>query len=252
MRLNLSKSMKHIPFFWLFLLGLQPANAQKVFKPVERHWEAGFMFGMSSYSGDLAEKHIDISETGLSYGAFVRYFLNPKWAVKGHLYAGAISGDDANAKDPERRQRSLRFGTNLFEVAVVGEWHILGKNRFSKIGDYKSFVSPYVYAGVGGVFGGPKTEYYGPPDQRDIFLTGPFPETGLNQTILIIPVGIGLRYDLNERFILGLEISCRPLFTDKLDGVSLNGNPNRKDWYYFGGATIAFILGQPKNITSAY
>ena len=145
MHLNLSNSMKHTLFFLLFLSFLQPLNAQKVSKLVERHWEAGFMFGLSSYSGDLAEKHLDVSETGLSYGAFVRYFFNPKWAVKGHLYAGAISGDDANAKDKDRQSRSLRFGTNLFELALVGEWHIMGKNRYSSIGDYKSFVSPYLW-----------------------------------------------------------------------------------------------------------
>ncbi len=239
--------MKHLflPLFLCFALSL---SAQSTYKPSQRYWEAGFLFGAANYSGDIAEKHLHLSETRLSYGAFLRYFLSKKISLRAHLYAGSISGDDANAKDPLLRRRSLRFGTDILEFGVCGEWHILGKDRFSNTGIHKHFLSPYLYLGVGGTFSGIKVEYYGTPDDRSKFLIAPLPENGAHQTFLIAPMGIGLRADINETLVIGAELGLRPVFSDYLDGVRLNGNPEKKDWYYFGGATLSYILTKPKKI----
>jgi hypothetical protein len=227
----------------LLLLSSFELFGQSLFTPKQRHWEAGLLFGLSNYSGDLAEKSIQISESQLCYGAYFRYFISKRFAVKAHLYAGSISGDDANSSDPDRLRRSLRFNSNILELGAVGEWHILGKDRYSSMGDYKPFFSPYVYLGLGGAFVGAKTEYYGAPDDRDKYLKAPFPEVGQQQRFLLIPMGVGLRYDFNEVLAMGAELGWRPLFTDNLDGVSLNGDPSNKDWYYFGGLTFSFVFG---------
>ena len=203
--------------------------------------EAGVMLGITSYSGDISAKRVDLQEIRPGYGAFVRYHLNPHFALKGHVYAGAISGDDkySSTKAP----RSFKFGTSIFEVATTLEWHLFSRHSASGTGLRNNFsIDPYAYAGVGITFADADAQYYGPPDQRDKFLVVPLPEEGLKSKFLLAPVGGGIRINVLDNFILGLEGGFRPVFSDDIDGVSLNGNPKQNDWYYFFGATASFVL----------
>jgi len=233
-------------FFPFLLLCATQLFSQSNYKPNKRFLEAGFLFGLTNYSGDLAEKNIHILESRLGYGAYARYFLSTHFALRTHLFSGSISGDDANAKDPGLRRRSFRFGTHILEVGLGGEWHILGRGRFSNTGLHHYFLSPYLYLGVGGTFSGAKAEYYGTPEDRNVYFVVPLPEVGLHQQFLIAPMGVGVRADLNEGLVIGVEVGWRPVFSDDLDGVRLNGNPDDNDWYYFGGVTLSFILNKPK------
>lgn len=239
--------MKHL-FVPLLLFCAFGLSAQTKFKSNDRYWEAGMLLGAANYSGDLAEKDIYLSETRLSYGAFTRYFLTKHYVVRAHLYVCSISGDDANATAPLVRQRSVRFGANMLEVGFSGEWHILGKERYSNTGIHQHFLSPYLFLGLGGVLSAVKPEYYGAPQDRDKYLTLPLPEKGEQQQFITAQMGIGVRADINERFVIGAEMGVRPMFSDLLDGVSLNGNPDKNDWYYLGGVTLSFILNKPNDL----
>lgn len=237
--------MRNFLFILLLLFAFE-LNSQSQYKANHRYFEAGFLFGLTNYSGDIAEKNFYISESHLGYGAYARYFLSNQFSLRAHLFSGAISGDDANAKDPLTRRRSFRFGTDILEIGLGGEWHILGRSRFSKTGLHHYFLSPYLYLGVGATFSGAKAEFYGAPEDRNVFFVVPLPEVGLHQRFLIAPMGVGLRADINEGLVIGVEAGWRPVFSDDLDGVRLNGNPESNDWYYFGGTTISFILNRPK------
>ena len=225
----------------LLLLCSLNASAQWRYQP--KYWEAGVMLGVTSYSGDVTAKRIDLQELRPGYGAFVRYHVSKHFAFKGHLYGGTISGDDkySTVKAP----RSFKFGTFIFETAACIEWHVFGRDRFSETGLHNFFITPYFFAGAGVTFADANAEYYGPPERRDDFLKVPLPEEGLKTTFLLAPVGGGIRVDCYERFIMGLEGGFRPVFSDDIDGVSINGNPKRNDWYYFFGATASFVLTGP-------
>lgn len=233
--------MKQILPLLLLLFSLQ-ANAQWRYSP--HYLEAGAMLGMTSYSGDITAKRIDLQELRPGYGAFVRYHLDQHFAVKAHIYGGTISGDDKYS--PVKAPRSFKFGTSIFEIATCLEWHLFGRERFSGTGLHNFFITPYGFVGVGLTFADARAEYYGPLDRRDDFLKVPLPEEGLKTTFLLAPVGGGIRLDFYERFIFGLEGGFRPVFSDDIDGVSQNGNPKRNDWYYFFGATISYILNGPE------
>lgn len=232
--------MKQILPLFLLLFSLNAA-AQWRYQP--KYWEAGVMLGVTSYSGDVTAKRIDLQEIRPGYGAFVRYHVSRHFAFKGHFYGGSISGDDkySDVKAP----RSFKFGTSVFEVATCLEWHLFGRDRFSETGLHNFFVTPYFFGGIGATFADADAEYYGPPERRDDFLKVPIPEEGLKTTFLLAPVGGGIRVDFYERFIFGLEGGFRPVFSDDIDGVSQNGNPKRNDWYYFFGATASFVLTGP-------
>lgn len=229
--------MKQILPCLLLLFALQAA-AQWRYQP--HYLEAGVMLGVTSYSGDITAKQIDPQEIRPGYGAFVRYHLDKNFAVRGHVYGGAISGDDkySDIKAP----RSFKFGTSILEVAAAFEWHLFGRDRLTETGLRHFFITPYFFGGVGATFADATVEYYGPPERRADFLKVPIPEEGLKSTFLLAPAGGGIRVDFYERFIFGLEGSFRPVFSDDIDGVSKNGNPDRKDWYYFLGATVSFVL----------
>jgi hypothetical protein len=231
--------MKHFCLILFVFLAFHHVDAQK-----GSYWEAGFLLGATNYSGDLTEKIIDLKATHPGYGAYLRYMHNRHLGFKAHVYSGAISGDDARSSTLNRRY--FRFGTNIVELGAVAEWHIWNKERFSKTGLHKFYFYPYIYAGTGVAFASAEAEYYGPADLRNEILRVPLPEDGLSQVFLLAPMGAGLRFDIFERLIIGVEGGWRPVFSDDLDGIKLNGNPKSDDWYYFAGTTITFVLGRPK------
>lgn len=230
----------------LFLFSAINLSAQMGYKPNQRLFEAGFLFGMTNYSGDLTDKSIQLSETKLGYGLFARYMSSAHFAIRGHFLSGSISGDDANSKSQEFKRRSFRFDANFYELGLCAEWHVLGRGKVSATGDSPRFIAPYLYLGIGGGISDPVTSYYGSPNDQDLFFLAPFPEITAAQPFLLLPMGLGVQTGLNDRLLLGLEFGWRPTFSDKLDGVRLNGNPDNNDWYYFGGLSLSYILSKPQ------
>lgn len=220
------------------LLSLQTISAQR-----ESYFETGFLLGLTNYSGDVAEASIELSETQPGYGLYFRYHFSRHFAAKAHIYSGSIAGDDANS--PTLSYRNLKFSTSLIEFGAVAEWHILGKERYTNTGIHNFFMTPYLFGGLGYTFADAKAEYYGDP-ASEYAPQYPLPEEGLKDKFILVPVGIGVRADILDRLVIGAELGFRPVFSDDLDGISQNGNPDKGDWYYFTGLTISFILSDPE------
>ncbi len=218
-----------------FCFSLPHAYAQ--FHQTSHPLEAGVMLGLAGYSGDMSARRVDFQELRPAYGAFLRFQLSRHFAVKGQLYAGAISGDDkySDVKAP----RQFKFGTALVELAGVLEWQLVARDR--AVGrDF--FITPVAFAGLGYTFADADAQYYGPPAEREKFLLVPLPEENLKSRFLLPIVGGGVRMAFFDRLIFSLEGGLRPVLSDDIDGVSLNGNPGENDWYYFFGATVAMVL----------
>jgi hypothetical protein len=227
--------MKYIFSLYLCLFFVSITGAQQL---SNRFLEAGAMFGGTSYSGDVSEKRIELNETNPGFGFFVRYHLNSSFSLKAHIYSGSIAGDDKNTG---LARRKYRFGTSIFETALVGEWFFFPHDRYSSTGIFKKHLQPYIFGGIGLTFADPKAEYYGNTPNQDLKV--PLPEEGLKNKFVLAPIGVGLRAELLDWFSLGLEGGFRPVFSDDLDGMKVNGNPNSGDWYYFAGLTISVMLG---------
>lgn len=187
-------------------------------------FEAGLMIGTSNYLGDLSgnSSKIYLQESHLAGGIFGRLNVGSMVSVKLGVNYARISGTDQNAANPGIRERNLNFRTNIYEVALTGEWNILGYDPYN----YYRTISPYLFGGVAIFQFNPKTNFMGatvplqPLGTEGQGLSG-F-ENPYNLTQFAIPFGIGLKFALNDLWNLGFEIGARKTFTDYLDDVSMD------------------------------
>lgn len=191
-----------------------------------------------NYQGDFSGSPISIDETNFAFGATYRYFFEPQYGVRANLLYGTISGRDANVES--RIGRNWSFETNLFEIAVIGEWHPIARVRLNSLGKLEPQFSPYAFLGVGMAFG--KSEITKPADDPRLV-----PEPNDRNSFVSVPVGIGVRYDASRYFIISAELGTRATFNDYLDGVGdLYSSTEGKDWYMFGGINISFLINSDK------
>ena len=247
-----------------------------------QYFEAGLTGGATSYIGDLQADKPDTRSFGKSAGAFLRWNYSPVFAVKGSaLYAG-FTASDKYAKG-SRISRNLESITTIYEVAVTGEVNL---SKFDILDGHIS--TPYLFAGVAGMYFNPQVKYEGKLiDLQPLGTEGQFLEGGkpYSRFALAIPAGIGFKLAATKRINLGFELGLRYAFTDYLDDVSGNypnleelskqselsaeysyrmpayfnqklenpqgqprGNKIKHDFYYYGGVTISYNLASKEKM----
>lgn len=236
-----------------------------------QYLEAGVMTGGANYIGDLSEGRLIPQQTRLMMGFTARYNFTPYLSARGSIIRGVISGNDRNARSEELRMRNLHFRSQVLELAAMGEYNLLPWN----IRDQKTGV-PYVFAGVALTRFNPEAQMHG-----QWYNLHPLHTEGVdyNRTVVALPFGIGVKFNLSYKVNFGIELGARKTFTDYLDDVSNRypdvigmrsyaplsaalsyrtpeltgeftqdpqgmprGNPNDKDWYFFGGLTVTVNL----------
>lgn len=206
----------------------------------QQNVELGGLVGVTLYQGDIAEDQIEISETQLGFGAYLSYLLNPKIILRGNAYYGKVSGDDKNSVSLSSRGYS--FEGNVLEIGFNTQWLIFGRNRMNNSGIFVPQFTPYLSTGLAIASIDVDLKY---PDTEEN--NANFPEKEDTDTFLAIPFSVGLRYELAEFITLGAESGIRATFSDYIDDVSLNGNPNKNDYYWFGGVTLGYVFGKAEN-----
>lgn len=246
-----------------------PKEETLYFADTARHFEnateLGLALGTLRYFGDLSSDGLSNTK-GLkpATGLFVRRHVIPQVALRGNVLFGKISAKDRDYTDPDWRQaRNYAFETSITEFSVQAEWDILGKKRFrrvdtvnyeldryrqiAQINKFKPMLAPYLIVGGGFVFSKAKTTY----DQLYLETSGLLSQAvedlrigSEKQGEATLTFGGGVNIDLSKTWLIGLEAGARPSVSDYLDGVSLSGNPNKPDWYWFAGLNIAVRLGK--------
>lgn len=230
--------------FWAIAALLTVQQAQAQFGEPERYLEVGLTLFATNYSGDLAPDHVSLAQTRAGAGAFARAHVNHFFQVRGQVLAGRLYGDDKHF--PERAERQFRFNTTVIEASALLEGTLATIQYDPVRANISYFVSPYLFVGVGAALVNPQVTYYGPEDRRERFVREPIPEGGKSRRMLLTtPFGAGLRVIAGDRIGFGFEAGIRPAYSDLLDGVSLNGNPDKEDWYYTLGATVSYFVGKP-------
>lgn len=194
--------------------------------------ELGLLAGISAYQGDLSPSPFAASDLGIAAGITYRQFFTPRYAFK---IAGAftqISGSDMPYAG--REDRGLDMEANLMEFSVNAEWHILGSSRFSNVGAFSRQFSPYLSLGMGVARANASVGYAGSAskivEENDV------------STFFIVPINIGIRFEMTKAITLTLDAGTRPVFSDFLDGVSRMGADHTNDWYSMAGFTFLYTF----------
>lgn len=202
----------------VFALSGKPVFAQST--------HVGIMLGVSNYWGELSPTSWVMSETHPAVALSVRHELNTYLSLRGQLSYAMVSGNDANSNDYTINLRNLHFKSNIWEASIQALIEPFGnQNRFI----------PYVYGGIGIFRFSPKAR-----DREGNWVElQPLGTEGqglgydlprfYSRTQVMLPVGIGIRYKVNEQWEAGIEGGFRKIFTDYLDDVST---------YYFDNAEL--------------
>ncbi len=206
-------------FTGLFLISLQVSAQYEAFR---HEGELGIGIGAAHYFGDLNTTG-RINRPKPAVNIFFRKQVNDYIAARiGLGYAQLGYSDVYNTHNEYMQRRNLSFNTNVFELTVQGDFNFF---RFNPVDPAHRF-TPYVTLGVGGFHYDPYTYYQGDKYYlRGLNTEGQgsadYPDRKPYKSIaLIIPFGVGLKYAINERMNLGIEVVHRFTSTDYLDDVS--------------------------------
>lgn len=264
--------MKQLRILLILLLAGSNGHAQ---------WQLGVSGGIAHYQGDLADRLFHSSLARPAFGLHAKYELSDRILLRGGLTFAQVAGDDQYLKKDYLRLRNLNFASNITELSVAAEVHTfrLTEKRWS----------PYVFGGLALYRFNPYTfdqnneKVYLKPLSTEGQGLPDYPESKpYSLTQVALPFGGGIRFNVSDRLLLGVELGFRKLFTDYLDDVSTNyadaddlfeyrgiqavslayrgdeiggGNPlypakgsqrggsNQKDFFYLAGLSLSIRLG---------
>ena len=236
----MNSSIKAMTFILMYNF-FQSAHTQDV----NRRYEFGLAAGISVYQGDLTPHLLGSFETmRLAINLHAAKVLSRFFIARVNFTYGGLRGDDGIYDYPEyRKQRNFNFQSPVRELSVLLLYNPLGKNYSSK------GFSPYLFAGAGLSLLTNKRDhsafnyaYFGDGSdlpERIAMDDAHFPP----RLIPVVPVGVGIRYNLSERIAVNAESSYRFLNTDYLDGFSLAANPALNDHYHTTTVGLIYRTG---------
>jgi len=178
--------------------------------------------GTANYYGDLMKKS-GFSQSSYSFSAGMSYSFTSKLAAKLNIGMQKIQGSDSKPGGAHP-DRNLNFKSNVYDFSISGEYTILNLDKF--------MLSPYVSVGVGVMLFNPYTE--DASGKRQFLAQLGTEGQGIagypamyNNAALEFPLGIGVKYPINETLTLALDFNYRITRTDYLDDVSNNRYPDK-------------------------
>ncbi|MBZ5857381.1 outer membrane beta-barrel protein [Flavihumibacter profundi] len=232
-------------------------------------FEAGVTFGPSNFLGDLGGtkgrgmgflKDNNFSQTHLMVGAHLTGYVNPLFAMRLAVNYGTITGADEIIKsqgglEEARKFRNSDFRSRILEGFIAAEIYPTVLYEYDPEEVYKK-IRPYGLLGVG-VFNfnpqgtDPLTGQW--VNLKDLSTEGqgfaeypdrkPYKTTQLN-----IPMGIGVKYFINDNTSVSLEVIHRKTFTDYIDDVSTTYiDPDLFDKYFGIGSQKAQLARRMAN-----
>ncbi|MCY7310705.1 MAG: DUF6089 family protein [Chitinophagaceae bacterium] len=240
----------------------------------------GIFGGAAAYSGDLSNKPFPRKVTNGAIGLTYSYEISDLIMLRTGFTYSIVGGADRYNEKPTLSLRNLSFETQIFELSIVGEYHLLNLNYnryspyfFAGFAVYK--FNPYAYAATG------EKAYLQPLSTEGQGLAAYPDRKPYKLTQFAMPFGGGVKFRLTKKLRVGGELGIRKLFTDYFDDLSTNyidqadlmaakgqlavdmayrgdeveggsqlyptksdkrGNPKRDDYYYFAGVHVTYLL----------
>ncbi len=182
----------------LMLMVLLPAARMSAQDDPQYRMEIGAGVGTVSYEGDFNGNVLKNMQP--MFSALWRYNFDPYKDLRLSATYGKLKGSskDVDTYYPDYATEEYSFNRNLLDVSLVFEYNFwpYGTGR-----DYRGAkrLTPYIYGGIGATSasgGGSKSMF-----------------------TANVPIGLGVKYKLNERMNLGLDWGIHFSLSDELDGV---------------------------------
>lgn len=209
-----------------FVLLLLPGSIIPV---AAQNFEAGLGVGAYNYSGDLSGYRFEHHRPA---GQLI-FRINPNEYIsfRTTFTAGQIMGSETRQGALSQQRNAADFTIFAANLSSGIEYHFL---------NYKDDIrrlrwTPYLFVGIGAA-------YFGSHDA---------PSANTSPVQFNFPGGMGFKYILNPRWILGIEWTAHKTYYDIIDNVSGGdlsrknfqyGNRFDKDWFYFLGLTINYTF----------
>lgn len=151
------------------------------------------------------------------FGGLYRYNLNDRFALRLNVGFSKIGLQDVEWPGEETFPRE--FSTSVRDICGLVEFNF--RSFLVPKTDKSSLWSPYLYTGLG---------FFTANDEGGI----------------VIPLGVGVKFNLYGNLSCGVEWGGRKLFTDKIDGLEdawETGETNfffNKDCFFVSGVTLTY------------
>jgi hypothetical protein len=222
-----------------------PHGHKWVWTKRKEYISAGISLNAMNYFGDITPRpnflSTDIRMTRPNVSVFVAKRFFPNITGRFMLSYGRIMGADSLSANPAdghdvfRYIRNASFRSDIFEATAVMQYDLIAETEINKV-YYKrpKKIIPYVNIGIGVFYHNPKAkvpEEYGGDwialqqlgtegQGRSNPLTGQTYGDLYSKLQICLPVGIGFRKRLSDRFDIAFEMMWRFTLTDYLDDVS--------------------------------
>jgi hypothetical protein len=189
--------------------------------------------GSAYYQGDLNSRILPSSKVlNFSLKGGAGYHFSPKFGVLAHYAKSSLSASDLDAKNNAVKvARGISFNSPLTEVGL----NFKIRNVLNMDNQYIN----YILLGANYFEFNPSNEIsefaYNPSDLEFVYKT-----SGIN-----VPVGFGFGTWLTENLRVVWEASAHLTFTDYIDGVSQNGNPEYNDVFIDSHIMLLYSFSEP-------
>ena len=196
------------------------AQAQKI--------EVGGGLGGMLYKGDVSPA-LNPRFYRPAANLFVRYNASRSFSMRAGLGIGSIGATDRISRDPFQQTRGYSFRSSISEATFDIEYNFLNYKLLPKAKNW----TPYVFGGVGlSSFRNPVVRARG---------------------IINFPLGLGVKYEINRPWSVGLEFGTRFMKHDYVDGLGertygittnkvAQGNPVLRDSYTYTALTVSYTF----------
>lgn len=186
-----------------------------------RKFEFGFNAGVSYYVGDLNPTgHFFFPNPG--GGITAKYVLDNRWAFRAGFSYFRINASDDLETFGYQGVRNLSFENQIFELHIAAELNFFPFRLFDK---RTRRWTPYFMAGLGAYYHNPQSRVNG-----NLVSLQPLGTEGQGTASMgtrpyslfqpVLPFGLGVKFNIGNKFTLGIEYGVRLTPTDYLDDVS--------------------------------
>ena len=190
-------------------------------------FDAGAGIGMTGYLGDINTSN-PFAHPGFGGAGIFRYLINTRWAVRGTVFGGTISGDSKNMDNVFPEGQTYKFSGSIYGLDARIEFNFFNYGIGERYRKMKRW-SPYLAVGVG-------------------LIVASCDGTAASFSL---PMAVGVKYKVKPRINLGLEWTIAKTFTDKMDGPVLDDPYKIKssfikntDWYSTLMFTLTYEFGE--------